>query len=91
MYLLYNNYDSKSSKKIFIIKGNNMNTYSEFIEGLNEMSLPELKEMRQIIKNIISEKRRANILKNFQESEIELNSGNLIFSSDINALMEQFS
>ena len=68
-----------------------MNTYSEYIAGLNDLSLPELKEMNQILKKIISEKRRANILNNYQESVAELNSGKLVFSSDVDALMEQLN
>ena len=68
-----------------------MNTYSEYIAGLNDLSLPELKEMNQILKKIISEKRRANILGNYQESVAELNSGKLVFSSDVDALMEQLN
>ncbi len=68
-----------------------MNTYSEYIENLNKMSLPELKEMNQIIKKLISEKRRASILNNYYQSENERKSGDLAFSSDINKLMEQLS
>lgn len=68
-----------------------MNTYFEYIAGLNDLSLPELMEMNQIVKKIISEKRRANILSNYQESVAELNSEKLVFSSDVNALMEQLN
>jgi len=68
-----------------------MNTYSEYIAGLSDLSLPELKEMNQIVKKIISEKRRANILNNYQESVEELNSDKLVFSSDVDALMEQLN
>ena len=68
-----------------------MNTYSEYIAGLNDLSLPELKEMNQILKKIISEKRRTNIQNNYQESIAELNSDKLVFSSDVDALMEQLN
>lgn len=68
-----------------------MNTYSEYIAGLNDLSLPELMEMNQIVKKIISEKRRANILSNYQESVAELNSDKLVFSSDVDELMEQLN
>ena len=68
-----------------------MNTYSEYIAGLNDLSLPELKEMNQILKKIISEKGRTNILNNYQESVAELNSEKLVFSSDVDALMEQLN
>ena len=68
-----------------------MNTYSEYIAGLNDLSLPELKEMNQIVKKIISEKRRTNILNNYQESVAEMNSDKLVFSSDVDAIMEQLN
>ena len=47
-----------------------MNTYSEYIAGLNDLSLPELKEMNQILKKIISEKRRTNIQNNYVAKQV---------------------
>ena len=66
-----------------------MKNFNELIDSVKELDYDEILELNNLTKNYLIEKKREKIYEDHLESQIELNNGNIKFTSDIDDLMNQ--
>jgi hypothetical protein len=64
------------------------NSFAELVEEVKALSVQEKQELQGLIENYLIEERREEIYENYLQSQAELNKGEIIFSSDGDALKE---
>ena len=66
-------------------------TFAEIVEDVQQLSVAEKEELRELLRRYLVEERRREILANCEASLEELREGKVTFTSDIETLKEQLS
>ncbi len=69
-----------------------MNTnFAGVVEEVKHLSFDEKQELKDLIENYLIEERRQEIADNYENSQTEIESGELSFSSNFNELKEMLN
>lgn len=61
-------------------------SFADVFEEVKNLSTEEKRELQSLIEKYLAEEKRQQILESHQASLRELDEGQLVFSSDVNAL-----